>query len=81
MLDVLRGTGDVHMSTDEIMTLTRGEPRPRQRRKWRPHWPVCERALAPRRGVLVDSNVLLDIATNDPKWSVWSGKALAECAE
>jgi predicted nucleic acid-binding protein len=33
------------------------------------------------RGVLVDSNVLLDIATNDEKWSGWSGSALAECAE
>jgi predicted nucleic acid-binding protein len=37
--------------------------------------------LSACRGVLVDSNVLLDIATNDPKWSVWSGRALAECAE
>ncbi len=33
------------------------------------------------RGVLVDSNVLLDIATNDPTWSDWSGTALAESAE
>ena len=33
------------------------------------------------RGVLVDSNVLLDVATNDPKWSDWSGSALAECTE
>ncbi|MCW5978466.1 MAG: type II toxin-antitoxin system VapC family toxin [Bryobacteraceae bacterium] len=33
------------------------------------------------RGVLVDSNVLLDLATNDPVWSDWSGKALAESAE
>ena len=33
------------------------------------------------RGVLVDSNILLDIATNDAKWSEWSGSALAECAE
>ena len=33
MLDALRGTGDVRMSTDEIMALTRGEPRPRKRRK------------------------------------------------
>ena len=33
------------------------------------------------RGVLVDSNVLLDIATNDPKWAGWSRNALAECAE
>ena len=37
--------------------------------------------LRARRGVLVDSNVLLDIATNDPNWSTWSGRALAECAE
>jgi predicted nucleic acid-binding protein len=33
------------------------------------------------RGVLVDSNVLLDIATVDPKWASWSSQALAECAE
>ena len=33
------------------------------------------------RGVLVDSNVLLDIATNDAQWSDWSGSALAECTE
>lgn len=33
------------------------------------------------RGVLVDSNVLLDVATSDPDWSDWSGRALAECAE
>jgi predicted nucleic acid-binding protein len=33
------------------------------------------------RGVLVDSNILLDIATDDAKWSDWSGNALAECAE
>jgi predicted nucleic acid-binding protein len=37
--------------------------------------------LSACRGVLVDSNVLLDIATNDPTWSSWSGRALAECAE
>ena len=33
------------------------------------------------RGVLVDSNVLLDIATNDPAWGDWSAHALAEAAE
>jgi len=33
------------------------------------------------RGVLVDSNVLLDVATNDPHWGDWSGRALAEVAE
>ena len=32
------------------------------------------------RGVLVDSNVLLDVATNDPVWADWSSRALAECA-
>lgn len=32
-------------------------------------------------GVLVDSNIILDIATNDPKWSEWSGSALSECTE
>lgn len=33
------------------------------------------------RGVLADSNVLLDIATGDPDWSGWSETALAQCAE
>jgi predicted nucleic acid-binding protein len=33
------------------------------------------------RGVLVDSNILLDIATNDPVWADWSAEALAQCAE
>ena len=33
------------------------------------------------RGVLVDSNILLDLATNDPNWGEWSGCALAECAD
>ena len=37
--------------------------------------------LRARRGVLVDSNVLLDIATNDPKWHAWSSSLLADCAE
>jgi predicted nucleic acid-binding protein len=31
--------------------------------------------------VLVDSNVLLDVATNDPGWRNWSAQALAEAAE
>lgn len=30
---------------------------------------------------LVDSNVLLDIATADPKWAQWSGEALAGAAD
>lgn len=33
------------------------------------------------RGVLVDSNVLLDVATNDPEWGDWSARALAKAAE
>lgn len=33
------------------------------------------------RGVLVDSNILLDVATNDATWGDWSGCALAECAD
>ena len=32
-------------------------------------------------GVLVDSNVLLDIMTEDPVWHGWSTTALAEAAE
>ena len=34
------------------------------------------------RGVLVDSDVLLDVATNDSGWGGdWSARALAEVAE
>ena len=33
------------------------------------------------RGVLVDSNILLDIATDDAAWGDWSAQALAEIAE
>jgi predicted nucleic acid-binding protein len=33
------------------------------------------------RGVLVDSNVLLDVATNDPVWGDWSARALSQAAE
>jgi len=32
-------------------------------------------------GVLVDSNILLDIATKDSQWAEWSEEALAQCAE
>jgi AbrB family looped-hinge helix DNA binding protein len=32
-LEALRGTADVRMNTDEIMTQTRGEARPGKRRK------------------------------------------------
>ncbi|MBN1402828.1 MAG: type II toxin-antitoxin system VapC family toxin [Anaerolineae bacterium] len=28
---------------------------------------------------LVDSNVLLDVLTEDPKWGAWSASALARC--
>jgi predicted nucleic acid-binding protein len=31
--------------------------------------------------VLVDSNVLLDIATNDSKWGAWSSSALEDIAD
>jgi hypothetical protein len=31
--------------------------------------------------VLVDSNVLLDLLTEDPRWSSWSTKTLAEQAD
>lgn len=33
------------------------------------------------RGTLVDSNVLLDIMTEDPVWGAWSTAALVEAAE
>ena len=32
-------------------------------------------------GVLVDSNVLLDILTEDRRWYSWSADALARCAD
>ena len=31
--------------------------------------------------VLVDTNVLLDVATNDPAWGDWSASALADAAD
>jgi predicted nucleic acid-binding protein len=46
-----------------------------------PALPGLRERLRACRGVLVDSNVLLDVATNDPSWSGWSGRALAECAD
>lgn len=33
------------------------------------------------RRVLVDSNVLLDVVTDDPNWGEWSSSMLARCAE
>jgi len=32
-------------------------------------------------GVLVDSNVILDVATDDPTWGEWSARALARAAD
>lgn len=32
-------------------------------------------------GTLIDSNVLLDIMTEDPDWAAWSMEALADAAE
>jgi len=32
-------------------------------------------------GTLVDSNILLDILTEDPRWEEWSTDALADAAE
>jgi predicted nucleic acid-binding protein len=37
--------------------------------------------LSACRGVLVDSNVLLDITSSDPVWAAWSASALTEVAE
>ena len=34
-----------------------------------------------RGGVLVDSNVVLDVLTDDPQWSAWSSRALEDAAE
>ncbi len=31
--------------------------------------------------ILVDSNVILDVATDDPSWGEWSRNALAEAAD
>jgi predicted nucleic acid-binding protein len=32
-------------------------------------------------GVLVDSNVLLDVLAEDPDWYAWSAERLSECAD
>jgi predicted nucleic acid-binding protein len=37
--------------------------------------------LSGSRGVLVDSNILLDVITADPVWAGWSAGALGEVAE
>src|SRR4051794_10324947 len=31
--------------------------------------------------VLIDSNVILDVVTDDPQWGEWSSRMLARCAE
>lgn len=31
--------------------------------------------------VLVDSNIILDLATDDPQWFAWSSEMLARCAD
>ena len=46
-----------------------------------PALPGLSTRLRGCRGVLVDSNVLLDVATNDQRWSHWSGCALVECMD
>ena len=45
-----------------------------------PVFPGLRARLRNCRGILVDSNVLLDIAAQDSTWSNWSERALAECA-
>lgn len=42
---------------------------------------VPEASFEVRTPVLVDSNVLLDIATEDPVWQKWSENAIAEVAD
>ena len=37
--------------------------------------------LRPVRGVLVDSNILLDLSLNDAKWAPWSSEALADVGD
>lgn len=36
---------------------------------------------SPSRTVLVDSNVLLDVLTDDPRWCAWSSAELASAAD
>lgn len=40
-----------------------------------------QKRLGGCRGVLVDSNILLDVATNDRHWGDWSSRALNEVAD
>jgi predicted nucleic acid-binding protein len=46
--------------------------------------PVFEdlaRRLRGRRGILVDSNIFIDIASKNQEWAGWSKSALDECSE
>lgn len=43
--------------------------------------PALRTLLDGRRGVLVDRNILLDIATQDSVWGEWSENAIGEIAE
>ena len=64
-------------------------PRPRDRRSApRPGDDATDHRPDPRPhpgigvpGVLVDSNVLLDVLTEDPEWFAWSSESLARCAD
>jgi hypothetical protein len=47
----------------------------------KPALPLLPVRLRNCSGVLVDSNVLLDLATKDARWGDWSRRALAECAD
>ncbi len=37
--------------------------------------------MASERGTLVDTNVLLDVFTDDPRWADWSATALADARD
>jgi AbrB family looped-hinge helix DNA binding protein len=40
-----------------------------------------ERVNPPMAAILVDSNVILDVITEDPRWGSWSADTLERCAE
>ena len=42
---------------------------------------MASESESPARFVLVDSNVLLDVITEDPRWYEWSSEALARAAD
>jgi predicted nucleic acid-binding protein len=46
-----------------------------------PALPGLRARLEGLRGILVDSNVLLDVITGDAVWGAWSTQALAEAAD